>query len=103
MLSVDEFHARETAFGPVAVAASPGGTVGDWVSLTPVWYSYAPRSSYRRWPAPVFGVDGSSTRGLLSASTADSPDAAELAESIASEPTWRWRFGVVLLIHFGSA
>src|SRR5436190_19623180 len=66
-------------------------------------YSYAPRSSYALGPAPVFGVDGSSTRGRPSTSVADWPLTPEFAESIAGEPPRRCKSPPVRFTHLGSA
>ena len=48
------------------------------------------------------GVAGSSTRGLPSASIDDSPLAAEFAESIAVEPSRRWKSPESGASHSGS-
>jgi hypothetical protein len=51
----------------------------------------------------VLRVAGSSTRALPSMSAAGSPLTPESAESIAGDPSVRWKSPVVRLFHFGSA
>src|SRR5438477_11303198 len=85
----------EGATVTAAAGAASGGGAPDG------WNSYAPRSTYGSGPTPLFGVAGSSTRALPSASRPGCPPTAEFAESIAGDPAVRWKSPPAWLTHLG--